>query len=150
MAFIKYTTERSLPTVEGMTCNRDEGSQQRCPLIARHAAGLLAFITIDLSVRVSRFAFVICGAGLHLHAHAVGKKEAASLREKRAFITNRPTERGITDGESARSMPQKINRHCSRPTLLELASLCLLYTLHATIVNGERGALPRTFSNGTS
>lgn len=63
-----------------------------------------------------------CGAGLHLHAHAVGKKEAATLWE--ASLHYQPAkEPGDYRRESARSMPQKINRHCSRPTLLELASL---------------------------
>lgn len=96
LAFIKYIHEKST-TVEGMTCNRDEGSQQRCPLIARHAAGLLAFITIDLSVRVSRFAFVIAALG-YIFMPTRSAKRRQQPSEKRAFITNRPRNGGLPTG----------------------------------------------------
>lgn len=128
MAFIKYIHEKST-TVEGMTCNRDEGSQQRCPLIARHAAGLLAFITIDLSVRVSRFAFVIAALG-YIFMPTRSAKRRQQPSEKRAFITNRPRNRGITDGNPRDQCRKKstaivVGRLCSSWRLFAFCTRCM-------------------------
>lgn len=112
------------------------------PLIARRAAGLPAFITIDLSVRVSRFAFVIAALGyIFMPTRSAKRRQQpweASLHYQQTM------DRRITDG-NPRSMRQKINRHYTRPTSARagIASPFVRSTNHCKL-RGERLLLAPT------
>ena len=74
---------------------------------ARRAAGLLAFITIDLSVQVSRFAFVIAALGyIFMPARSAKRRRGTILREA-SLHYQLTVDRGITD-RNPRSTQQKI------------------------------------------